>query len=323
MRQPSCLREGGAARRYLVALALVAGLSACKKKAPDASKQAEANQQENNAALSADFSGRVKGLVKLKEGAALPTSSLPEQMVLQMAAAVPEGCPALSAADERKVEQHPATQGLYPVHIAITQMSAAPPREKRTHELIIEDCRLKPSLVAAMQGDLLRVTNRAHTAFLPVLPGDNFMQAIMPGKSREVEINALGASTVHCGFGGYCGSATLVTVGHSLFAVTDAQGQFEIEGVPLDEELTLHAWNPLFEVTTTTLKLTKAEPGKELVLELTPVPTQAQANQAETQAENKPPESKPAGEAKPAENKPAPAKPAEPQGAESKPTKAE
>lgn len=308
MRQPSCLRES-TARRCLVALALAFALSACKKNASDAAKPSEAALQENKAAPSADFSGRVKGLIKLREGAALPTLSLPEQTARQAAAAVPQGCPALSAVDERKVEQHPTTGGLYPVHIAITQMSAAPPREKRTHEIVIEDCRLKPGLVAAMHGDVLRVTNRAHTAFLPVLPGDTFMQAIMPGKSREVDLNALGAFDVQCSFGGYCGSTMLVTVAHSLYAVTDAEGRFEITGVPLDEELTVHAWNPLFDVTTASIKLTKAEPTQELVLALTPqvAPT-----------ENKPEETK-AGEAEPQEAKPAKSKAQEGKPAATKP----
>jgi hypothetical protein len=303
VRQPSCLREFRAARRGLVALALIAGLGACKKKTPDASEPSA--PQDKQAAPSADFSGRVKGLVKLREGAALPTLSLPEDVLRQTAATVPEGCPALSAADEQRVEQNPSTGGLSPVHIAITQMSAAPPREKRTQQVFIDDCRLKPGLVAAMHGDVLRVTNRAHTAFLPVLPGDSFMQAIMPGKSREVELNGLGAFDVQCSFGGYCGSTMLVVVAHSLYAVTDSEGRFEITGIPLDEELTLHAWNPLFDVTTASIKLTKAEPEKELELVLTP---QVAATGT------KPPEEQPTDSkagAKPAERKAAGTKPAE------------
>jgi hypothetical protein len=270
--------------RDLLLLSLLLLACACKKneaheesapkRAPEGAADAPARAAPEKPA--ADFSGKLTGIIKLREGADLPTSTLPAN-IRKSVASVPAGCPPLSEADERTVARDPETQGLSPVHLAVTQMSAAPSREPRTHEVAIEDCRLTPRMLGVMQGDNLRVINRSKTTFLPVLPGDKFMQAILPGATREVPLDAPGSLEVHCGFGGYCGATMLVSVAHSLFTISDRKGHFTIEGIPLGEELIVHAWHPLFEVTSEPFKLSGEEPHKSLELTLSPLPKQAPA----------------------------------------------
>lgn len=216
----------------------------------------------------ADFSGRVTGLVRLAPGVSLPLAVLPAAGTKDTVIA--PGCPEITKADAKRVTENAETHGLSPVHVALTGMSAAPPREPVTHNLVIQDCRLQPGLIAAQTGDTLRLTNRSTTAFLPVLPGDSFMQALLPEASREVPLSGIGPADVKCGFGSYCGESVILSVAHSLFAVTDSSGAFSIEGVPLDQELTVHAWHPLFEVSGAKFKLSAAEPHKQVELLLKP-----------------------------------------------------
>jgi hypothetical protein len=192
------------------------------------------------------------------------------------------GCPPLSAMDRRTVTQSAATHGLAPVHLAVTQMSAAPKREPKTHEVsILPDCRLSPLMIGALRGDKVRLTNKSPAPLLPRLPGDQFLQALIQGGSREITLDSMGPASLHCDFAGFCGETWIVTTGHTLYAVTDAEGRFKISGIPLNQELVIHAWHPLFEVTSAPFKLTKAEASKTLDLELKPLAQAAEAAPAE------------------------------------------
>jgi len=44
-------------------------------------------------------------------------------------------------------------------------------------------------------------------------------------------------------FGSACGRTDVMTMAHSLHAVSGADGRFRIERVPANEDLRLHAWN--------------------------------------------------------------------------------
>ena len=111
----------------------------------------------------ADFSGVVRGTVRLAKDALLPLQRLPEAGGKDTVIA--PGCPDIGPADAKTVQQNATTGGLSPVHVALTGMSAAPPREAATHELFIQDCRLHPLLIAAKAGDTLRLSNRSNKAF--------------------------------------------------------------------------------------------------------------------------------------------------------------
>jgi hypothetical protein len=123
------------------------------------------------------------------------------------------------------------------------------------------------------------VVNRSDAPLLPALPGDKFMQAIVRGDAREFTVKLLGPNPVSCGFANYCGESSIIAISHPLYALTSTEGGFTIEGVPLDEELILNAWHPLFEVTSEPFKLSSV--AREKVFELTLKPTAAAMRESE------------------------------------------
>ena len=256
-----------------VSLALMAGVvSACEKaKAPaPAAKAPEAAEQKAAATApakpSADFSGVVRGIVKLAPDATLPMVPAPAKAPAN--AAPP--CRPYGEDDRRIVSKFEGTGGLTPIHLAVTQMKAVPEHKPQTHDVFIRNCRLTPALVGAMLGDELRITNESDQPFMPVFPGDPFMRGLMKGESRTIKLERIGPARVACGFAGYCGETTILTVAHPLFTVTNERGEFEIRGIPLDQDIAVHAGHMLFEVSTLKTRLTKAEPEKVLEFVLTP-----------------------------------------------------
>jgi hypothetical protein len=222
------------------------------------------------------FVGTVSGRVKLEKGAEIPLAPPLTGSDGKPALSGPP-CPPIDLHDRRTIDAHETTGGLSPVHVAITDMRAAPPAEPRVHEVFIDGCRFRPTMLAAQRGDTVRVTNRSDLALLPSLPGDKFMQAMMRGETREFTIKRLGPTRLGCGFSNYCGETSIITLSHPLFAVTDAEGNFTIKNVPLDQPLTLHAWHPLFDVTSVPFTVTAAAPEKRLELELSPAPIAAES----------------------------------------------
>jgi hypothetical protein len=57
----------------------------------------------------------------------------------------------------------------------------------------------------------------------------------------------------------------VVVFKHPIHAVTDARGQFRIDGFPTSELVRVSAWHPLFEQSDTFVWL---EPGKPTSIEL-------------------------------------------------------
>jgi hypothetical protein len=254
--------------------ALALGMaSGCEKKASPkpaaAASEPGAQKQAASAAgkPTADFSGVVRGIVKLAPGAVLPTAPAPEKPPVN----APPPCRPYGEDDRRIVSLFAGTGGLTPIHLAVTQMTAVPEHKPETRKLFIRNCRLTPALVGAMVGDELQITNESDHPFMPVLPGDPFMRGLMKGESRTVKLEHVGRARISCGFAGYCGESTVLTVKHPLFTVTNERGEFEIRGVPLDQDIMVHAGHMLFEVSTLKTRLTKAEPEKVLEFLLTPI----------------------------------------------------
>jgi hypothetical protein len=227
-----------------------------------------------DAGPSAEFVGVVRGTVTLKAKAKLPLAP----PILGAEGSKPIStppCPPVDLYDRRTVQANETNQGLSPVHVAITGMTAVPTREPRVYEISIDACRMRPTLLGAMRGDTIRLSNRSEATFLPMLPGDRFMRGLMPREAREFVTKRLGPTPLSCGFASYCGESSVITLSHPLYAVTDAQGSFTIERVPLDQKLTLHAWHPLFEVTSVEFELSASEPDKRVSIELAPSPPAA------------------------------------------------
>lgn len=271
-----------------VAVALALWVSACGEgKAPDARKAAPPVTPAvptRPPTRSADLSGVVRGIVKLASGAELPLAALPKGRLI---VSPPAPCSPLGASDRKLVAQSPDTQGLSPVHLAVTQMTAVPERGPITHEVKIVDCRLTPTLLGAMKGDKVRVTNESDSPVLPVVPGDSMMQALLKGQTRDFTLKRLGPLRITCGFGAFCGESTLVTVAHPLYAVSDEKGQYEIKGIPLGQKVMLHAWHPLFEVSSVPVQLTTQEHEKTVELTLTPRPAPSEPKEKPSAAEKK------------------------------------
>ncbi len=220
-----------------------------------------------------EFVGVVRGIVKLAPGAELPLAPLPTIQGLPAPSIAP--CPPVDASDQRTITRAPSG-GLFPAHVALTGMTAAPPHAPSTHELFIDACRLRPTLLGAVRGDSVRVTNRSEMALLPSIPGESFMRGLLRGESQDFPLKQT-QTVVRCAFGSYCGESLIVATTHALYAVTDVEGRFTIEQVPLDQELTVHAWHPLFRAASAPFKLTREAREQTIELALVPNPRVAAA----------------------------------------------
>jgi hypothetical protein len=241
-----------------------------------------------------DFSGVLKGIVKLVPGAELPLA--PD--LGSKAANLGAPCPPYGPADRQIVSMAPETRGLSPAHVAITQMTDVPEHKPVTVDLYIDGCRLGPKLVGVTRDDSIKITNRSELQLLPLLPGDSFLTGIPKGGSRSVKMTRLGPTNIRCGIAGYCGDAMVITLSHSLFAVTDAKGEFVIRNVPLNQELKVHGAHPMIGVTNASFKLTKQKPEATVELVLTPKTAPAPAAEAPKEPAADPKAKKPAGKLK-------------------------
>lgn len=215
-----------------------------------------------------EFKGTIRGIVKLAPGVELPLARPPKMSGQPATSAAP--CPPVDENDQRLVARSEATGGVSPVHVALTQMTAAETREPRTHELFIDGCRLRPTMIGTIRGDKVRVTNRSDAPLLPVLPGDRLMTGMTRGESREFTIESTGTLPIRCEVGSFCGQSLVVGVSHPLQAITDDQGRFTIENVPLDQMVMVNAWHPLFKPVSTDLTLSKEQPEQTIELLLEP-----------------------------------------------------
>jgi hypothetical protein len=269
-------------------IALGAGLLvACSQKKPDPSQKYEPAAKTAqvvaldgsitvaptivaDAGVTAAFEGTVRGIVKLAHGAKLPIAP----PVLSHGATPPsiQPCPEVDINDQRTVTLAKETGGLSPIHVALTGMRAVPPLEPRTHDLFIDACRLRPTLLGVRRGDMVRVTNRSEMALVPQLPGAPFMRGLLRGESQQFEAKQT-QNKVQCSFGSYCGETLVIATTHSLYDVTTNEGFFTIEKVPLDQPITVHAWHPLFEENSVKLTLTKHKPEQMVEIVLTPAPS--------------------------------------------------
>lgn len=280
-------------RRLLVMVALLA--AACGDSKPSATSQPALEPAKDSKVVppapAPEPTGVIEGTVVLADGAELPRRPDPKTSGKLAIVDPPAPCSPIGDADLWPVQLDKEGRGLASVHVALTGMKSTAPAAPRTHELAIEDCRLNRSLLAARMGDSVHIRNASGAPLLPTLPGDSFMEAILPGGERTVELKRAGQSQMSCGFAAYCGQTDVLVTTHSLFAVTDKTGHFRIEGVPLNVELTVNAWHPLFSVSKQPLKLTAAA-SAPLKLALSPSP--AAVAPAPLPAETKQPALKPA-----------------------------
>lgn len=210
----------------------------------------------------------LEGVVRLAEGAELP--QWPENpMTPAGRPALPDACTPPQTTDREPVRRVEGGR-LTGVLVTLADFETEPPHEPATHELVIRDCRLTPSIVVATRGDTLRLVNQTDYPFMPEL-GTGMLQAILHEQTREMELAQGGMRTLSCGFTASCGRAEIVTLYHSLHAVTDEDGRFRIENVPANDELRIGAWHPLFREAGERLTLRPGE-TRRVELVLTPAP---------------------------------------------------
>lgn len=115
---------------------------------------------------------------------------------------------------------------------------------KRTREVVFDRCRLSPAMIAATVGDTLEIENRGEgdvpLTFGPVAEPI----ALRPGFRPRIPLGP-GVESLMCPSEVGCGRTDVVVFQHSVHAVTDAQGRFRIEGFPVHQNVTVHAWHPL------------------------------------------------------------------------------
>jgi hypothetical protein len=250
--------------RRALTLTLLLALTGC----PSAREDEQAQPEPEPAAPRGE-TGTVVGVVRLAEGATLPRARLGAS---GSATTPPPGCPAITERDHTPVFE--VDGKLVNVLVSATGdratfFPALPEREPAEVELIIgEDCRLAPRLLAAVEGDTLVLKNRAPMAMLPFVGEQDFLESLSSAESRRVKLEKRGVRRVACGLSGYCGGADLVVVPHPVFGVTGVTGELVIDEVPADQDVTLHAWHPLFKETSKTVRVGKGERVEvELVIE--------------------------------------------------------
>jgi hypothetical protein len=219
---------------------------------------------------SVGLTGVIEGQVVLAEGAKLPELEDPRKAAKFALTDPPQPCSPIGKPDLTPVRRDADSAGLSNIHVALTGMRSTPDSAPRVHELLLTDCRLAQPVLGVMRGDTVRIKNASGSPLLPAMPGDKFMQAILPGESRELEIKGLGSMRIACSFSSYCGQTDVLSTSHRLYAVTDRTGHFRIEGVPLDQDLVVHAWQPLFAESRASVRLTSGAPEKQVTLKLAP-----------------------------------------------------
>ncbi|MDH5670567.1 MAG: hypothetical protein OEZ06_00350 [Myxococcales bacterium] len=214
----------------------------------------------------------LSGRVVLAPEASLPRyhgSDLSRPQLLDRAAqARPTGCVQADRQALQPVTQG-AERGLSGVVVGASEFSGYRDRPRAIHRVVIEDCRLQPGLVAAMAGDTITVENRDDYPFAPAF-GAAFEGRPLP-RHRPVALPPLlggWVESIQCPPSAPCGRTDVVTFHHPVFAVTGADGRFQIADFPIRKNVKLSAWHPLFKVAESFVWLEHGETrALQLVLE--------------------------------------------------------
>jgi hypothetical protein len=221
----------------------------------------------------------VIGIVRLAEGAAVP--SWPEQAMPRPPGTRqihPEVCGPPKLTDGQPARLDAATRALSGILVAPSDFDRAPAAAPVTHELTIRECRLDPPFFVATVGDRVRLSNATDYPFVPMAgEGAGITQALLFQQTREFPLQRPGARMVGCTtFGSACGRTDIMVMAHPLHALSGADGHFRIERVPANQDLQLHAWNPLFQESVVPLRVAPGE-TKTVEFVMTPAPVQAPA----------------------------------------------
>jgi hypothetical protein len=214
------------------------------------------------------------GKVRLVPDAALPRFApfdLSREPLMPDARA-PAVAAAAACAEANERARHPVRatadgllSGVVVTASDFTGVKLGAPIEPRRHRVTIRGCALQPPLLAARAGDWLELYNADAIPYSPQIGPATRAHPLEPGKRVRVPLDAGRVTSVLCPPSRPCGRTDVVVFHHPLFAVTDAAGNFRIDGFPHGEMVRVTAWHPLFESSETFVWL---EPGDRGAVEL-------------------------------------------------------
>ncbi|MEZ4328768.1 MAG: hypothetical protein R3B40_26320 [Polyangiales bacterium] len=269
--------------RVLLATVGVLAVAGCgRSEPPDPAPAAGANA-EGDAPTAAPATVRVRGFVRLAaDSDDLPGYELADIGRDASRPGVPPECPPARASDTRPLSLSPE-RGIGGILVTATGDPALfreMPTEPSSFPLAIRDCRLQPTLMVAMVGDTIPLTNHSPVAFITRFSTDPINEAIAPNRVRQLEVIRPGVHRVDCTMVAGCGLTDVVVLAHRVATVTDATGAFELD-VPAGAPVELHAWHPLLRRRegTATLPAADAVAGETRTLEVTlRIPPPGEAN---------------------------------------------
>jgi hypothetical protein len=249
-------------------IALLLALSGCGSCGPRPDGTAAPDTEEATEPAKPDVPvGIVEGVVRLAEGTALPFYPEPPPPKMPPSPR-PDFCPPPKRSDRQPVSLG-ANQGLQGLMVNAIDFKASPAHEPVTHEVVVRDCMLEPRLVVATRGDKLRVRNETNHPFLPKFITDAFTQALAKGQDRLVDLDRGGVHQFGCFLGSTCGRTDVIVLYHPVHTTTGKDGRFRLANVPANQDLTVHAWHPLFDESSAPVKVA---PGKTVQVEITLTP---------------------------------------------------
>ena len=280
------------------------GQNASEETAPEESVETEEREEATEEAPAPEGPASIgdaslRGVVRLAEGEDEVPAFTPGEIGMGSGGtARPEHCPPPRRSDRRPVQMGEG-RGLSGILVSISRdqpFETLPAAQPTRRQISIRECRLQPAFIVARMGDALVLKNEDQHPFMPRVRNDPFMQALLPGQERTIQLEAGGRMVdIQCAMTASCGRADLVVLGHPFFALTDEEGRFEIEGLP-EGEYRVHAWHPLFRQVQQTA--TASGSPSETVLEIQgrPTPTAASSEANDTQGSSETPASESAAE---------------------------
>jgi hypothetical protein len=208
------------------------------------------------------------GKIKLAEGAQLPAYTtldfVRRPLHVHAQPAPPAGCASANEEARTAVRLNP-DRSLAGVVIAASDFTRVRERAPEKHRVVIENCRLKPSIIAATGGDEISIENRDAYGFEPLVGPAYVGAALEQGETLRFPLAPGGVDSILCSLGAPCGRTDMVVFFHPIHAVSKPDGTFRIDNFPASELVRVIAWHPLFEEKESFVWL---EPGETTAIEL-------------------------------------------------------
>lgn len=208
-----------------------------------------------------------------------PDAQLPEYAPIDLTrkpldateqARVPPNCSAANLLARTPVHRTPSGL-LSGVVVAASDFTRMRERAPQVHKVWIENCLLRPATIAATGGDTLQLVNTDEFEFEPLLGPTYRPRGLSQGEKLTFPLIGGGIDSLICSPQAACGRTDLVVFFHTVHAVTDADGAFQLTNFPAAENVRVTAWHPLFEPSETFVWLNPGEQTR-LTLVLTPKP---------------------------------------------------